>query len=72
MNNLLPSYVQLHEKYDLKGSTYKRRASKNEKAKANPTLKDLDFMELNPDGLLLEYETCQALVRTIDRDCRVR
>lgn len=25
MNNLLPSAVTLHEKYDLKGSTYKRR-----------------------------------------------
>lgn len=27
MNNLLPSAVFLHEKYDLKGSTYKRRVS---------------------------------------------
>lgn len=25
MNNLLPSYVKLHLKYDLKGSTYKRK-----------------------------------------------
>lgn len=27
MNNLLPSYVKLHLKYDLKGSTYKRKVS---------------------------------------------
>lgn len=25
MNNLLPSYVKMHLKYDLKGSTYKRK-----------------------------------------------
>jgi 1-phosphatidylinositol-4-phosphate 5-kinase len=28
MNNLLPSYVKLHQKYDLKGSTYKRKVSR--------------------------------------------
>lgn len=27
MNNLLPSSVRMHEKYDLKGSTYKRKVS---------------------------------------------
>lgn len=25
MNNLLPSNVMMHQKYDLKGSTYKRK-----------------------------------------------
>lgn len=25
MNNLLPSYIKMHLKYDLKGSTYKRK-----------------------------------------------
>ncbi|KJH53554.1 1-phosphatidylinositol-4-phosphate 5-kinase [Dictyocaulus viviparus] len=33
MNNLLPQNVTMHEKYDLKGSTYKRLASKSERAK---------------------------------------
>ncbi len=33
MNNLLPQAIQMHEKYDLKGSTYKRMASKQERAK---------------------------------------
>lgn len=51
MNNLLPSSIRMHQKYDLKGSTYKRRASKHEKIKPSPTLKDLDFMEDHPDGL---------------------
>ena len=39
MNNLLPSSVKMHEKYDLKGSTFKRKASKAEREKKAPTLK---------------------------------
>lgn len=71
MNNLLPSTIRLHQKYDLKGSTYKRRANKYERAKESPTLKDLDFMEDHPDGVYLEASTYEALVRTIQRDCLV-
>src|SRR6218665_1448223 len=71
MNNLLPSSIKMHEKYDLKGSTYKRKASRQERAKSSPTLKDLDFLALHPDGIMLEAETFAALVKTIDRDCRV-
>ncbi|XP_021962811.1 phosphatidylinositol 4-phosphate 5-kinase type-1 alpha isoform X5 [Folsomia candida] len=71
MNNLLPSSVKMHEKYDLKGSTYKRKASKKECQKAYPTFKDLDFMEKHPEGILLESDTCNALIKTMERDCRV-
>ncbi|XP_017776740.1 PREDICTED: phosphatidylinositol 4-phosphate 5-kinase type-1 alpha isoform X4 [Nicrophorus vespilloides] len=71
MNNLLPSFVTLHMKYDLKGSTYKRKASKAERQKRSPTYKDLDFMEHHPDGILMEADTYSALVKTIQRDCRV-
>lgn len=71
MNNLLPSYVKMHLKYDLKGSTYKRRANKTEKKKKSPTYKDLDFMEHHPNGILLEADTYNALIKTIQRDCRV-
>lgn len=71
MNNLLPSYVKMHEKYDLKGSTYKRKASKSERTKSSPTYKDLDFMELHPNGIFLEADTYNALIKTIQRDCRV-
>uniref|UniRef100_A0A3B3ZCK0 PIPK domain-containing protein n=1 Tax=Periophthalmus magnuspinnatus TaxID=409849 RepID=A0A3B3ZCK0_9GOBI len=69
MNNLLPSTVKMHQKYDLKGSTYKRRASAKERSKAVPTFKDLDFIQEMPDGLLLDGETYNAVCKTIQRDC---
>lgn len=71
MNNLLPSYVKMHLKYDLKGSTFKRKANKAERSKKSPTFKDLDFMEQHPNGIFLEAETYSALIKTIQRDCTV-
>ncbi|KAJ9596709.1 hypothetical protein L9F63_012267, partial [Diploptera punctata] len=71
MNNLLPSAVKLHQKYDLKGSTYKRKASKSERQKSSPTFKDLDFIDHHPEGIGLESDTYAALIKTIQRDCRV-
>ncbi|CAH1979153.1 unnamed protein product [Acanthoscelides obtectus] len=71
MNNLLPSSVKMHQKYDLKGSTYKRKASKAERQKNSPTFKDLDFIEDHPEGVFMEADTYNALVKTIQRDCRV-
>lgn len=71
MNNILPSSVKLHQKYDLKGSTYKRKANKSERQKTSPTYKDLDFMEHHTEGLFLEADTYNALIKTMQRDCRV-
>ncbi|XP_019753324.2 phosphatidylinositol 4-phosphate 5-kinase type-1 alpha isoform X13 [Dendroctonus ponderosae] len=71
MNNLLPSNVVMHQKYDLKGSTYKRKASKAERQKRSPTYKDLDFMEHHSEGIFMESDTYNALMKTIQRDCRV-
>ncbi|XP_053559099.1 phosphatidylinositol 4-phosphate 5-kinase type-1 gamma isoform X1 [Bombina bombina] len=71
MNNVLPRVVRMHFKYDLKGSTYKRRASKKEREKRCPTYKDLDFMQDAPEGLLLDTDTFSALVKTLQRDCLV-
>lgn len=72
MNNLLPSAVRMHFKYDLKGSTYKRRASPKEREKTVPTYKDLDFMQDMPEGILLDGDKYTALYKTIQRDCLVR
>uniref|UniRef100_A0A3P9J574 Phosphatidylinositol-4-phosphate 5-kinase type 1 alpha n=1 Tax=Oryzias latipes TaxID=8090 RepID=A0A3P9J574_ORYLA len=69
MNNLLPNTVRMHSKYDLKGSTYKRRASAKEREKTIPTFKDLDFMQDMQEGLLLEGDKYIALCKTIHRDC---
>ena len=71
MNNLLPSQLEIHHKFDLKGSTLNRTASKKEKKKASPTYKDLDFMEMYPDGIFLQSDLYDKLVNTIERDCRV-
>lgn len=71
MNNILPRIVRMHLKFDLKGSTYKRRASKKEREKSKPTFKDLDFMQDVQDGLLLDVDTYNALVKTLQRDCLV-
>ncbi|XP_078280343.1 phosphatidylinositol 4-phosphate 5-kinase type-1 gamma-like isoform X3 [Rhinoraja longicauda] len=71
MNNVLPRVVKMHLKYDLKGSTYKRRASRKEREKSRPTFKDLDFMQDFPDGLLLDSDMNCALIKTLQRDCLV-
>uniref|UniRef100_A0A2K5YKC0 Phosphatidylinositol-4-phosphate 5-kinase type 1 alpha n=1 Tax=Mandrillus leucophaeus TaxID=9568 RepID=A0A2K5YKC0_MANLE len=69
MNNLLPRSVKMHIKYDLKGSTYKRRASQKEREKPLPTFKDLDFLQDIPDGLFLDADMYNALCKTLQRDC---
>lgn len=71
MNNLLPTQLSLSETYDVKGSTYNRRASNKELLKINPTLKDLDFMERHPNGIRLDAIYRDLLLSTLERDVRV-
>ncbi|XP_068616871.1 phosphatidylinositol 4-phosphate 5-kinase type-1 beta [Brachionichthys hirsutus] len=71
MNNVLPRSLKMHHKYDLKGSTYKRRASRKEREKACPTCKDLDFQDMHEEGLHFDTETYNNLMKTLQRDCRV-
>ncbi|CAF1512910.1 unnamed protein product [Rotaria sp. Silwood1] len=71
MNNLIPTNVKLHEKYDLKGSIYKRKASEEERKRDLPTLKDNDFKSLHPHGLILEPFFYDQLMQTIEDDVRV-
>ncbi|XP_078127686.1 phosphatidylinositol-4-phosphate 5-kinase, type I, beta a isoform X2 [Sander vitreus] len=70
MNNVLPRAINMHYKYDLKGSSYKRRASRKERLKSSPTFKDLDFQEMH-EGLHFDPDTYSALMKTLQRDCRV-
>lgn len=70
MNNVLPRAMKMHYKYDLKGSSYKRYASRKERLKSSPTFKDLDFQEMY-EGLHFQAETYHALMKTLQRDCRV-
>ncbi|XP_042365027.1 phosphatidylinositol-4-phosphate 5-kinase, type I, beta a isoform X1 [Plectropomus leopardus] len=70
MNNVLPRAMKMHYKYDLKGSSYKRRASRKERLKSSPTFKDLDFQEMH-EGLHFDPDTYSALMKTLQRDCRV-
>ena len=71
MNNILPSDVPIHEKYDLKGSSYKRKASKEERAKSHPTFKDLDFLEEHPNGLILDEKNYDNIIASLKRDCLI-
>ncbi|CAF3353384.1 unnamed protein product [Rotaria socialis] len=71
MNNLVPTHVKLYEKYDLKGSIYKRKASEEEHKRKLPTLKDTDFKSLHPNGLILEPFFYDQLMQTIEDDVRV-
>ncbi|KAM6902251.1 phosphatidylinositol-4-phosphate 5-kinase, type I, beta a [Xenentodon cancila] len=70
MNNVLPRAMKMHYKYDLKGSSYKRCASRKERVKSSPTFKDLDFQEMH-EGLFFDPDTYNALMKTLQRDCRV-
>ena len=71
MNNIFPANVTLHETYDLKGSLYKRKASKKERLKSSPTLKDLDFLENHPNGLIVDHKNYEYIINNITRDALV-
>ncbi|XP_059812252.1 phosphatidylinositol 5-phosphate 4-kinase type-2 gamma-like isoform X1 [Hypanus sabinus] len=47
MRNFFSHRLTIHRKYDLKGSLVSREASDKEKVKELPTLKDVDFLNLN-------------------------
>lgn len=71
MNNLLPSNIQINEKFDLKGSTLGRTASETEKKKKLPTFKDLDFKKMYPMGILLENKIYNHLLEILINDCKL-
>lgn len=67
-SNLIPTNIDIHEKYDLKGSSYKRDANFNERIKSSATWKDNDFRDLNPQGLKIPKHIYHHLKDILTRD----
>jgi 1-phosphatidylinositol-4-phosphate 5-kinase len=71
MNNILPTDIPIHEKYDLKGSLYHRKASKEELAKKSPTYKDIDFLNNHKEGILIQEDYYDNILNSLRRDCSI-
>jgi hypothetical protein len=67
-SNFIPTNLAIHEKYDLKGSSYKRDANATEKMKSSATFKDNDFREIHPNGLKLPKSVYYHLKEVLTRD----
>ena len=67
-SNVIPTNIDIHEKYDLKGSSYKRDANFNERIKSSATWKDNDFRDLNPQGLKIPKHIYHHLKDILTRD----
>jgi len=67
MRNVFTGHLRVHRKYDLKGSTVDREASDKEKAKKDPTLKDMDFLN---DGAKIRIgdDAREKLLETLTAD----
>lgn len=68
VSNIIPTNIDIHEKYDLKGSSYKRDADVAERIKTSATFKDNDFRDLHPEGLTLPKNIYDHLKEVITRD----
>jgi len=66
--NLIPINLDIHEKYDLKGSAYKRDANFNERIKTSATFKDNDFRDIHKEGLQIPSKIFYELRNTLTRD----
>jgi 1-phosphatidylinositol-4-phosphate 5-kinase len=67
-SNIIPTNLDIHEKYDLKGSSYKRDANFNERIKSSATFKDNDFRDLHPKGLKIPRNIYLHLKEVLTRD----
>ncbi|CAF0920356.1 unnamed protein product [Didymodactylos carnosus] len=68
MVNNLPSVVDVHEVYDLKGSTMGRLSSIDLPEKRLKALKDLDFEAYYPHGIRIPTEIYHSLRRVLQSD----
>ena len=71
MNNILPTRFDYFQRFDLKGSEFKRWASDKEKAKKDPCFKDIDFNRFHVDGVRLSVDDHANLKKTLERDVMV-
>ena len=67
-SNIIPTNIDIHEKYDLKGSSYKRDAGLNERIKSSATFKDNDFRDIHPKGLKIPTNIYLHLKQVLTRD----
>eukprot|EP00978_Attheya_sp_CCMP212_P033043 scaffold131595_cov53-Attheya_sp.AAC.3 len=68
MTNFFAGAYEIHEKYDLKGSTFNRKASEKEQAKKSPVYKDLDWLV---DGRKISYTTkkkTESVLKQLEKD----
>ncbi|KAI6656388.1 Phosphatidylinositol-4-phosphate 5-kinase type I [Oopsacas minuta] len=73
MNNVLPTNIKYQLKYDLKGSSYHRKAPETEVAQGAmpPTQKDIDFQDKFPKGIIMTEDKRDLLMDVLKRDCDV-
>ncbi|KAJ7317675.1 hypothetical protein JRQ81_003837 [Phrynocephalus forsythii] len=67
MRNMFSHRLTVHRKYDLKGSLVSREASDKEKGKELPTLKDIDFLNMNQKVYISE-EAKRDFMEKLKRD----
>jgi 1-phosphatidylinositol-5-phosphate 4-kinase len=67
MRDVFSNHLNIHMKYDLKGSTVDREASQKEREKDQPTFKDNDFLK---DGVKIHIgeEAKAKLMETLKAD----
>lgn len=65
MNNFFLLLVKFYEKYDLKGSMYKRKVFRVEWFMFSFIFKDLDFMNNYFEGILLEKDKYDVFIKII-------
>ncbi|KAL7989881.1 hypothetical protein Chor_012547 [Crotalus horridus] len=70
MRNMFSHRLTVHRKYDLKGSLISREASDKEKGKELPTLKDIDFLNMNQKVYISE-EAKKDFMEKLKRDVEV-
>ena len=68
LSNFIPRNVDIHEKYDLKGSSYRRDADIKERLKSSATFKDNDFRDLHPRGFTLRRDVYDQLREILTED----